>query len=113
MTGWLFVAGVVVGWVLAEIRLARLAAALWERLKPQISNTAAPTTAELECPYPCPRCGSSRLIGHPDNWPAGRTCMECGWIRYADPYTGRLYDAPRQPFFGHIVATDPIEDPNK
>ena len=50
-------------------------------------------------PYPCPRCGSEHMRGHASNEAQGLTCMNCGWIRYADYWTGELWDASprRQP----------------
>jgi len=48
MTWILVLIGVVVGWAIAERRNMRRDLELWRILKPEIANTAAPTTTELE-----------------------------------------------------------------
>jgi len=96
MTGIIVLIGVAVGWAIAERRNRRRDLELWRIVKPEISNTAAPTTIELRT-YPCPRCGSTNLRGHANNQPMGLTCNVCGWIRYTDPETHTLHDALTQP----------------
>jgi len=78
MTGILVLIGVAVGWAIAERRHRRLEADLWRLVKPEIANTAAPTTTELKPPRQvCPRCGSTHIEDNPDRFPP-RRCLNCG-----------------------------------
>jgi hypothetical protein len=63
---------------LAMMRASRrLDARLWRIVKPEIANTAAPTTAELSTRQVCPKCGSTHIEDHPDLFPPKR-CLDCG-----------------------------------
>lgn len=74
----------------------------WERAARVVIENEQGTPSDPIVDVPawvlCPRCSSTRMRGHAAaNEPAGYTCMDCGWVRLVDHWTGKLVDKPVQP----------------
>lgn len=82
MTGALALAGVIVGFAIASYAIKRRDAALFDLVRSEIANTAAPTTDEIRCNHdqgpPCPRCSCPmfKVFDHPgsDEFVWGHDC---------------------------------------